>query len=752
MSRNPKCPPLLAALLLAALLLAALPSAALAANSGGNLVNAPLPKSYVGFGSNVTVDTHQQGSDTIEHVIGGYNDSGNVNGKTVTINQAPYTKLQLKNVYGGYSRGGNADGNEVTINAGMLDYVFGGNSETDAANNNTVTINAGTVNYVYGGFGATGASGNTVIIAREFTGSGDVVGGWAAAGKATGNTVVLAPGIAANTYFARAFYGGYDGGTADDLFTGNTLEVWSKGISVVSVKNFENYHFILPANIQAGETMLTITGGVTQFEGPINVGVAVAAGTQSLKAGDSVTLIRNTKGLQNSQGNQLEQGADYRQVSLTGRQGISLEYVFTLDNDETTLVATVDAIGAPADAASSPGVPAAGAGAAAPVQAARIRPETKAVLESRVGAATFLNNAGDLASTSIGQLYIAAQKSAPDGKTAASGNASASGEVTAGAVTAGANNLTAGEVTAGSGKAKAGSGEATAASGKAEAAPVATTGSASYSTFASTSAARQRFKTGSHVDVGGFSGLAGLSKRARFGRAEFLAGAFFEVGAASMDTHNSFPSGDVDGSGHSSYVGGGVLARLGLARGALSGAYAEGSLRAGGMNSDWRSEDLRDAATGRRAEYDLNTPYVGAHAGLGWVLPLADNLDADLYGKYFWTHLRGDDALVAFDRYDFDDADSSRLRVGTRLDWRFGARASLHVGAAWEREFAGEINAVTYGLEPPSPSMEGDSGLFDLGLTLAPASLPNLGLGLGVTGYAGKRRGVSGNVMLQYTF
>ena len=135
---------------------------------------------------------------------------------------------------------------------------------------------------------------------------------------------------------------------------------------------------------------------------------------------------------------------------------------------------------------------------------------------------------------------------------------------------------------------------------------------------------------------------------------------------------------------------------------------------------------------------------------MGYVWQAKDSLKLDVYGKYLWTRLYGDDAMVALDRYEFDTVDSQRLRLGARLDWQFSECASVYVGAAWEHEFNGEARATTYGMETPAPTMEGDTGVFDLGLSFTPA--PNLTVEAGLTGYAGMRQGIGGNVLVKYSF
>lgn len=271
--------------------------------------------------------------------------------------------------------------------------------------------------------------------------------------------------------------------------------------------------------------------------------------------------------------------------------------------------------------------------------------------------------------------------------------------------------------------------------------------------FAAVTGTRSRYQTGSHVDLSGVAFMTGFAKRVETSMMDILAGVFFEAGFARVDTHNSFSDGSsVDGDGRSSYYGGGLLARLDLKEDLLKGLYLEGSFRYGRLNSQWQSDDLHDAVSGRKAEYDLSTPYYGLHAGLGYVWDLTDSLALDVYGKYFWTHTDGQSTHIVDDPWSFDSVDSQRLRLGARLGYEFCQQVTGYAGAAWEHEFNGKARATTYGLEAPAPSLKGDSGLLEAGLTLKPVAGSGLSLDFGVQGHTGVRQGVSGTALVRYEF
>jgi hypothetical protein len=101
----------------------------------------------------------------------------------------------------------------------------------------------------------------------------------------------------------------------------------------------------------------------------------------------------------------------------------------------------------------------------------------------------------------------------------------------------------------------------------------------------------------------------------------------------------------------------------------------------------------------------------------------------------------------------FEDADSSRLRLGTRLSRAFSERVSARVGAAYERDLAGAVRASVHGHSFRAPSLKGGTGVGELGLAIAPtAGLPLLTLDLSLQGYAGEREGWSGNMAVKLEF
>ena len=273
-----------------------------------------------------------------------------------------------------------------------------------------------------------------------------------------------------------------------------------------------------------------------------------------------------------------------------------------------------------------------------------------------------------------------------------------------------------------------------------------------WSAFATIYGGTASLTTETDVTTRGLSLVTGLARHAETAWLDVLVGAFFEAGYGSLNTTREVTGTTIQGSGDTRYTGGGLLARIDLTQGLLRGLYVEGSGRAGEVATTWDSEDLLDNLD-RPADYDLTTPYYGGHAGLGYRLPMGETWTLDLYGKYLFTHQDGQDTGINGDNIHFDAVDSSRLRLGARLDGSILSSASVYMGAAWEYEYLGTARAAsrTSDMGIPSTAMTGSSALFELGLAVTPATTP-LRLDLALEGAAGTRRSIGGRVQLVYEF
>ena len=260
------------------------------------------------------------------------------------------------------------------------------------------------------------------------------------------------------------------------------------------------------------------------------------------------------------------------------------------------------------------------------------------------------------------------------------------------------------------------------------------------------------FKAGTTITMGYGSLVAGLARQCKIGPMGYLAGAFFETGLGRFHSeYETDNSRAIDSEGHDYYYGAGALAKVFLNRDALRGLYTEGSIRYGLMMSDWQSHDIN--ISGRTADWDGRAPYLTAHGGLGYMWDVTDNVTADVYAKYFWGHLWGDDGTICGQKFEFDDIYSSRVRTGARLNFKKDETFSWYLGGAWEHQFDAKSTGSIYGYDVPSTDLRGNTAIAEAGIYFRPKADSDFSFMLGTTGYFGeKREGVTGHLQVRYEF
>jgi outer membrane autotransporter protein len=272
-----------------------------------------------------------------------------------------------------------------------------------------------------------------------------------------------------------------------------------------------------------------------------------------------------------------------------------------------------------------------------------------------------------------------------------------------------------------------------------------------WSTFATIGGGHSRYDTGSHSKLDSFSLMAGLAKGIEGNAGKVTLGAFFEYGYGDYDTYNSFAgSPDVNGDGRSWYAGGGILGRMDFRDTGSGHFHAEAGGRLGRIHNKYDSGDIRDMAGVSAGHYDISSAYYSLHAGTGYIWNISERSSLDLYGKYFWTRQNGKDMILpTSDPLSFDDANSSRVRLGGRFAYAALGCLTPYAGAAWEYEFDGKAKANTYGYAIDAPSLKGGTGVGELGVAYRRAAFS---ADLGIQGYVGKREGVTGSLRMAWDF
>ena len=221
-------------------------------------------------------------------------------------------------------------------------------------------------------------------------------------------------------------------------------------------------------------------------------------------------------------------------------------------------------------------------------------------------------------------------------------------------------------------------------------------------------------------------------------------GAFVEYGISKYD---AYLDDGTTGDGKNYYMGGGFFGK----QENNSGSYFEGTFRIGQLVTDFDGDIDK-----KHYDFDVKSTYIAAHAGLGKVFALTQSNDLDIYARYFYTHVESAEVKLN-DGTDlkFDSAQSNKIRVGLKDDFKLDDNNKLYVGAAYEYEFDAKAGARlfvpgynTQG-ELLSPSLKGSTGIGEIGYEYKNDKIK---FDAGVKGYVGKQQGVSAQMAISIAF
>lgn len=277
-------------------------------------------------------------------------------------------------------------------------------------------------------------------------------------------------------------------------------------------------------------------------------------------------------------------------------------------------------------------------------------------------------------------------------------------------------------------------------------------------TFASIGGSKDKYDTGSQSSTYTWNGLAGVGNDVAARDGEFSYGVFYEYGKGHYDVDGA----GYTGSGDAHYSGGGLMAKY-VAR---NKNYGEASLHFGQLKNN--ADSVLHSRSGGAYGYETDSSYWSGHVGFGHIFDLTDQVastsrggterasrDLDVYGKYFYTHVGGDNFRAGDADYQLDDLNSSLLRIGARLNNRSG-RNNYYCGLAWDYEFDGESNGTVSaaGLKADirKADIGGSSMMAEAGWKLEATKDSPWDVNLSVRAYAGQHKGIGGNVVLGYHF
>ena len=621
-------------------------------------------------------------------------------------------------VVGGRSATGVAEENHVVLGAAepgatptapaLKGNVTGGYGAT--ATDNTVEILAGTLTgSVYGGYATTagtpattGASptaevsalrNNKVTLRDGVTVTGNVYGGYAAADASNmtaatdSNTINLYKAVIGGT-----IYGGMAQDAAGhDVVSGknNTLAVHGYDSKAGDFAGVQNLNFYLPEDVKNDPLNDVNAPTMLKLTNVTNVDANGKKDLSNIKVGVEL---------------------DARRAVLHSGDNISLMTAYSAN---TPVELTPDhLIKAPAEghqdalrykfelvtvpAADAVAVPTTTGGTAAvnnkliaKVTEAALDPQTKSLVETRAASMAFINSGSDLLTDAA--MTAAMEAAATPASESQAGRARVDGTPK------------------------------------------------EYGMWAVQNVSSMRLNSGSHVDAKGWGLNLGFAKQRVSGRNTLTYGPFVEYGKGSYD---SYLDDGLHGSGDMDYLGVGVMAKSQ----SQNGAYVEGSVRVGRVKSDYAGTIADTHRT-----YDSSSTYYAGHLGVGQEKQLKNGNTIDTYAKYFFAHQGGDTVRLSNGAvYDFDAANSHRIRFGTRYTSKKGD-ASFYTGLAYEYEFGDDFAASYQGYNTPSPSLTGGTGILELGYRFAPQN-GRATYGIQLMGMTGQRRGISGGVQMHWAF
>jgi hypothetical protein len=288
-------------------------------------------------------------------------------------------------------------------------------------------------------------------------------------------------------------------------------------------------------------------------------------------------------------------------------------------------------------------------------------------------------------------------------------------------------------------------------------------GERAWAPFGGIDADHWRLDTGSRIRLTGSSMLVGFATRHRSNSGTALLGIFMDAKQADYRTRNRFAFlPEVEARGDIDTIGGGLMARYTW----NNDFRVEASLRGGRMKNHFRAKSYEvrnyyDEGNKVYARYKTNDHYLAAHLGVGRGWQLSEKNNLDLLFRYYWTRLQGGKITLSEQEWlRSDDSESRRARLGGRLTHTWKENRFWYIGAAVEREFDSTVSVVghakvgddVFDLNLDAHDFKGTTSIGEIGVIIRSRKNSPFSLEVGVQGYAGKFRGVSGGIRVGWEF
>lgn len=654
--------------------------------------------------------------DTLNGVIGGVSETGNVEKNTVvinggTINEGVVGGLSIANAEK-QNTAGDVTGNTVIVRGGNLVNVSGGEvgyahprgeSETitfesgGTVSRNVVKLEGGTINgVVIGGSALTGnALNNSVEITEAASINGTIIGGIVrnpnSSSSVEGNSIVIKflddqnPGAApelSNVDLIGGLIINEDGTRVLDseYISNNRLvldQVWN--VRVRGIKNFDEMSFVLPYD--ASRPALMITGGETTELNGTKLTVSARGNNNLIKTDQRFNLLQNDSKII---------GSDISVGVL--QKGVSSKYELFIEDDEGNTIAAATKN----DLAASRSIDADGnfstTGFHARVGELISGHEADELIED--GSIPHREAKRIIENNNKNWKPVEEEFREIDDE-----NFEVSNEM---------------KIFAG----------------------------------ASGSSLRTKLSNGGHINnrgagfgFGGVKTLVNKDSRSHFSFAPII-----DYGHGKFDT---YASDGKHGNGNTHFAAGGVIARK-MNR---SGFYYEGSIRYGRSRANFESNDFPEHEGSTYATYDMSAPIIAGHVNIGKVIAINRENAIHVFGQYYHSHQGSMSTdLSSGEHYTFDAVDGGTFITGIRFINQPNKLNKFYSSFVYQYDHSDDSVAHYDGRSTSGVDSNGSSGVFELGWEFLPHENIPWAIDLGATGWIGQQKGVGFRAKVKKAF
>lgn len=229
-------------------------------------------------------------------------------------------------------------------------------------------------------------------------------------------------------------------------------------------------------------------------------------------------------------------------------------------------------------------------------------------------------------------------------------------------------------------------------------------------------------------------------------------GAFIEMGHGSYDTRPHVSGLTKAGGGSHNYGGLGLFGDYAMP--SVEGLHFTGYVKVGLLRNEFNSN-----IAGASVDYDRTGVYWGAHLGTHYDWDLTRSIRSRVFLSYFYDG-QGDESFdiagegdVSGAHVSYDAIHAHRVQLGSMFEFAVSDTWRPYLGLTFEQILAAEAKGTATDaqgtMDLNSSDLEGSTGILSAGWTYQAGGFSTE---LGLSGYAGTRNGVSGQIQANWKF